>query len=104
MSTALIGWYIHWRLSPAKEAAERRLGRGRNDTPTAGRRRFCDCGGGASALRTRILLAAAPPPAEPVETTADGGGGEGGEAGLLCPWLHGAGLRSLWRLHWKEPG
>ena len=23
---------------------------------------------------------------------------------MLCPWLHGAGLRSLWRLHRKEPG
>ena len=95
MSTALFSWFAHCPSSPAKETAERRLGRGRKDPATTTGLRFCDCWDGAMALRAKIR---AP---EPVGTTVDVGG-EGGGAGLL--WAHAACLRSLWRLQRNDPG
>ena len=99
-------------MSPAKETAERRLGRGRNDLA---RLRFCDCGGCASALRAHVPLSTAPPSRTsglPMRFARSlqlppameaGDGAEGGETGLLVPAAASC-LRSLWRLHRNEPG
>jgi hypothetical protein len=113
-----VGWSVHCRLSPvrspAKETAERRLGRGQN--PPAARLRCGDCGDGASALRAHVPLSTEPPSrtsALPVRFVPSllaplaRDAAEVGDAGLLWPWSLQAGascLRSLCRLQRNEPG
>jgi hypothetical protein len=107
-----VGWSVHCRLSPvrspAKETAERRLGRGQN--PPAARLRCGDCGVGDSALRAHVPLSMARPTRTSVtilEAPLPRDAGEGGEAGLLWPWPWQVGdscLRLLCLLQRNEPG
>ena len=110
--------------SPAKETAERRLGRGRAP-PT--RRRCCDCcaAGEGRAVAASARRAHSPPSTAPIRNSAlpirlpapapsrlvvGEAADDGGELGLPCPcepWgpAADAGLtRSLCRLQRKEPG
>jgi hypothetical protein len=99
--------------SPAKETAERRLGRGR---AALARRRCCAAGEGR-AVAASARRAHRPPSTAPIRTSALpirlpapahrrlAVGGDGGELGLPCPWGPAAGLtRSLCRLQRNEPG
>ena len=101
----LVYWWLSPARSPAMDTAESRLGRGR-DRPTR-LRCWSDCCAaedGASALRAQCPLSmgtsrtsALPLCFEPALPM------DGGEPGLLLQ--DGAAcLRSLWRLHRKEPG